>query len=201
MPLNLAQIVSNQDKYSPFLKKLRTIWADMGKKYQEVADYYDFFCNGCEDNCCYTRFYHHTLLEYLFIMKGYSFLEHEIQNQVTERALEVCAKTLEYDKTGKTVRLLCPLNFDGLCILYEYRPMICRLHGIPHQFQMPGQGIKYSPGCEAFAKLCEGKKYIKFDRTFFYIEMAKLEKELREATGFTQKFKMTVAQMLITKEL
>ena len=197
MPLNLEQIRSNQNKYSPFLKRLGTIWADMGKKFQEAADYYGFFCNGCEDNCCYTRFYHHTLLEYFFIMKGYSALEYEMQNQVTERALEVCAKTLEYDKTGKPVRLLCPLNYDGLCILYEYRPMICRLHGIPHQLQKPGQGIVYSPGCEAFTKQCEGKEYIKFDRTPFYVEMAKLESQLREAVGFAQKFKMTVAQMLI----
>ena len=198
MPLNLEQIISNQNNYSPFLKKLETIWADIGKKYQESADYYGFFCNGCEDSCCYTRFYHHTPLEYLFIMKGYSTLEHEIQNQVTERALEVCAKTVEYDKTGKTVRLLCPLNFDGLCILYEYRPMICRLHGISHQLQRPGQGIMYSPGCEAFEKQCEGKKYIKFDRTPFYVEMANLEREFRDSVGLTQKFKMTVAQMLIS---
>jgi len=198
MPLNLEQIISNQNNYSPFLKKLETIWADIGKKYQESADYYGFFCNGCEDSCCYTRFYHHTLLEYLFIMKGYSTLEHEIQNQVTERALEVCAKTVEYDKTGKTVRLLCPLNFEGLCILYEYRPMICRMHGIPHQLQKPGKDIMYSPGCKAFEKQCDGKKYIKFDRTPFYVEMAKLEKGLREVAGFMQKFKMTVAQMLIS---
>jgi len=172
----------------------------MGEKYQETADYYGFFCNGCEDNCCYTRFYHHTLSEYLFILKGYNTLEPEVQNQIAERALKVCAKTIEYDKTRKTVRLLCPLNFDGLCILYEYRPMICRLHGIPHQLQRPGQGIIYSPGCEAFVKQCDGEKYIKFDRTPFYIEMAKLERELREVAGFTQKFKMTVAQMLITPE-
>ncbi len=198
MPLNPEQIISIQDKYLPFLKRLRTIWADMGKKYQQAADYYGFFCNGCEDNCCYTRFYHHTLLEYLFIRKGYNSLEHEIQNQVTERALEVCAKTLEYDKTGKTVRLLCPLNFDSLCILYEYRPMICRLHGIPHQLQGPGQDIMYSPGCEAFTKQCDGGKYVKFDRTPFYIEMANLEREFRESVGLTQKFKMTVAQMLIS---
>ena len=55
----------------------------------------------------------------------------------------------------------------------------------------------YSPGCEAFTKQCEAKEYIKFDRTPFYVEMAKLERELREAVGFAQKFKMTVAQMLI----
>jgi hypothetical protein len=46
-------------------------------------------------------------------------------------------------------------------------------------------------------KCVNGKKYIKFDRTPFYIEMAKLERELREALDFAQKFKMTMTQMLI----
>ena len=102
MPLSPGQIISNQDNYLPFLKKLRTIWEDMGKKYQEAADYYGFFCNGCEDNCCYTRFYHHTLIEYLFVRQGYSTLEYDMRNKVAERALEVCAKTKKYDKPGKT---------------------------------------------------------------------------------------------------
>ncbi len=43
----------------------------MDLKYKEAADYYGFDCTGCEDNCCFTRFFHHTLLEYLYIMEGY----------------------------------------------------------------------------------------------------------------------------------
>ena len=165
------------------------------KKYHEVAYYYGFFCIGCEYNFFYTSFYHHTLLEYLFIMKGNSALEHEIRNQVAERALEVCAKTIEYEKTGKTVRLLCPLNFGGLCILYDYRPMICRLHGIPHELQKAGHSVMYSPGCEAFTKQIKSNEYYKFDRTPFYIKMAELENELKKAAGITRKLKMTVAEM------
>lgn len=196
MSLQLEKLRSRHDKNSPFLKRLRTIFAAMEHKYKEAADYYGFNCKGCEDNCCFTHFYHHTLLEYLYILEGYNTLEHGKQIEIKKRALEVCAKIVEADKKGLTLRLMCPLNFDGLCLLYAYRPMICRLHGIPHEFQRPGQGVIYSPGCEAFSKQCKGKGYFRFDRTPFYIEMAGLEKELKEAAGITQKFKMTVAQML-----
>ena len=76
--------------------------------------------------------------------------------------------------------------------------MICRLHGIPHELQRPGQGILTSPGCGTFALKCPGKKRFKFDRTPFYMQMAALEKEVKQATGVTQKIKMTVAQMIVT---
>ncbi len=170
----------------------------MDKKYQEAADYYNFHCTGCEDSCCFTHFYHHTLLEYLYIMGGYHILVDEKKVEVKHNALEICRKTREADEKGAPVRLMCPLNVNDLCLIYTYRPMICRLHGIPHVLQRPGQGLLYAEGCEVFTPQCQGKERFEFDRTPFYIEMAKLEKELRQTVGMTQKIKMTVAQMLIT---
>jgi len=170
----------------------------MDNKYQEAADYYNFHCTGCDDNCCFTRFYHHTLLEYLYIREGYNTLVNEKQVEVKHRALEICRKTREADKKGVLVRLMCPLNVNNLCLIYTYRPMICRLHGIPHVLQGPGQGVLYASGCEVFTEQCQGKERFEFDRTPFYIEMAELEKELKQTVGMTQKIKMTVAQMLAT---
>jgi hypothetical protein len=183
--------------YTPFLKDLKKIYAAMGHKYKEAADYYGFNCTGCLDNCCLTRFYHHTHIEYLYILEGYHALEEKKKIDVTNRAVEVCEKTAAADKKGKAVRLMCPLNLDGLCILYAYRPMICRLHGIPHELQRPGQKAVYGPGCEAFTQQCKEKGYFKFDRTPFYIEMVQLEKKFKQKTGTAKKFKKTIAQMLI----
>lgn len=180
------------------MERLKTTYAAMDKKYQEAADYYNFHCKGCEDNCCFTRFYHHTLLEYLYIIVGYNTLEHGKQVEVKHRALEVCRETDLAGAKGDPVRLMCPLNFDGLCLLYASRPMICRLHGIPHEVHRPGEGVLYAPGCDAFTKQCQEKERFKFDRTPFYIEMAELEKELKQAVGRPQKIKMTVAQMIQT---
>lgn len=168
----------------------------MDLKYKEAADYYGFDCKGCEDNCCFTRFFHHTLLEYLYIMEGYGTLDRAKQVEVKRRALEVCRKTDEAVEKGIPVRVMCPLNFDGLCLMYDYRPMICRLHGIPHELQRPGQSTMYGLGCDTFNKQCQEKELFKFDRTPFYIEMAELEKELRQEVGVRQKIKLTVAQML-----
>jgi Fe-S-cluster containining protein len=184
--------------YAAFLEQLRIIYSAMDKKYQEAADYYNFHCTGCDDSCCFTRFYHHTLLEYLYIMEGYHALVNEQKVQVRNRALEVCRKTREADEKGTPVRLMCPLNVNNLCLIYTYRPMICRLHGIPHVLQRPGQGALYSEGCEVFTKQCQGKERLEFDRTPFYIKMAELEKELKQAVGMTRKIKMTVAQMVTT---
>ena len=170
----------------------------MDQKYQEAADYYGFNCKGCEDNCCLTRFYHYTLVEYLYIKEGFHCLENKKQVEVKQRSLAVCRKTDEADKKGKPVKQMCPVNFGSLCVLYPYRPMICRLHGIPHELQKPGQEILNSSGCATFALKCHGKKRFKFDRTPFYMQMAALEKEMKQAVGMTQKIKMTVAQMIVT---
>ena len=180
-----------------FLNRLSAIYASMDLKYSKAADYYGFNCTGCEDNCCLTRFYHFTISEYLYILEGFDKLNAEKQTDIRARALEVTRKTLEADRKGKPVRLMCPLNIDGSCILYSYRPMICRLHGIPHELHKPGQDIAYGSGCETFSKQFGKKSYYKFDRTPFYMEMAALEKELKQAACITLKIKMTVVDMLI----
>lgn len=197
MFLPVEKIKSQYNKHSPFLDRLKVIYAAMDQKYQEAADYYGFYCEGCKDNCCRTLFYHYTLLEYFYILEGYSTLEYDRQVEIRDRALKVCGKTDEAEEKGINVRLMCPLNFNGMCVLYAYRPMICRLHGIPHELQRAGQNVIHSPGCNAFIEQNKKKSYFKFDRTPFYIRMAELENELKRAANITQKLKMTVAEMLI----
>ena len=198
MSIALQKIQTFDTACVPFLNQLKTIYAAMDRKYQEAADYYEFKCTGCEDNCCLTRFYHHTLLEYYFILKGFTTLDKEKQNQIKQRAAKVCRKTALADEKGENVRLMCPLNFDGFCQLYAFRPMICRLFGIAQELQQPGMGVIRRPGCGAFSEQHLDKSYFKFDRTPFFVEMAMLEKEFKQAAGLNQKFKMTVAQILET---
>jgi len=196
MHLSYEKVIAQID-IGGFLKQLRAIYASMDLKYSEASAYYGFNCTGCEDNCCMTRFYHHTVLEYLCILEGFHILDPEKQTETRAKALEVRRKSVEADRKGKPIRQMCPLNYDGNCILYSSRPMICRLHGIPHELHKPGQGIAYGLGCEPFSKYCSEKDYYRFDRTPFYIKMASLEKDLKQAAGITTKLKMTVADMLI----
>jgi Fe-S-cluster containining protein len=190
----------DRNDYVPFLDRLSTLYAAMDRKYREAADYYGFQCNGCEDNCCFTRFYHYTLLEYLYIMNGYHLLDTEKKEKVKHRALDICRETEKSDQNGDAVRLMCPVNISGLCLLYAYRPMICRLHGIPHELTIPGRGVSKASGCGDFTRICSAKQYYTFDRTPFYAQMAVLEKELRESVGAMNRIRMTVAEMITTFE-
>ena len=199
-PVNplIEKITSCEEKFIPLIYRLEVIYKKMDEKYNETANHYGFCCSGCEENCCFTRFYHHTFAEYLYLHKGFETLELGNRGEIQEKALSVCRQTDELDKAGLPVRLLCPLNCEGMCILYEYRPMICRLHGLPHEIIMPGGGEKTGPGCDEFNARCSDKEYLKFDRTLFYTEMAGLEKDFKEAFGISERIRMTVAQMLAT---
>jgi hypothetical protein len=179
------------------IDRLKQIYSAMDSAYHQAADAYGFVCDGCCDNCCRTRFYHHTIIEYIYLIEGFDTLPPEKQNEVRLRALKVVEETAEADHHGATVRLMCPLNFDELCILYPYRPMICRLHGIPHELKRPGENPVYAPGCENFDRRCADKRYFKFDRTPFYRQVAMLEQEAKQTLDFDGKIRMTVAEMLL----
>ncbi|MBC2711972.1 MAG: hypothetical protein HGJ94_13580 [Desulfosarcina sp.] len=180
---------------------MEALFCEMDRTYAAVADQYGFRCNGCADNCCLTRFYHHTLLEYLYLVEGMGTLESGVRQAIRKQALTISAKMADTDRRGETLRIMCPLNRDERCMLYPYRPMICRLHGIPHELHRPGGNVTKHPGCDAFFDQCResgNTEYIRFDRTPFYRQMATLEKELRLETGYADKIKLTIAQMLVT---
>jgi hypothetical protein len=181
-----------------FLDRLSSIYADMDQVYSEAVAHYGFDCNACTDICCHTRFYHHTYLEYLFVREGFQMLSPDQRAEIKTAALSVSQQSAELDKTGKPVRLMCPLNVERLCVLYPYRPMICRLHGIPHELQKGPDNRIFGPGCETFDSLCSQKRYFQFDRTPFYRNMADLESQLRQACGVSGKIRMTIAEMIIT---
>ena len=180
-----------------FIERLKKIYATMDQAYRRAARHYRFKCDGCRDNCCRSRFYHHTVIEQAYLLEGLKTLTIKKQSEVKSRATDVFDQTSGGDVRKDAIRLMCPLNFDELCILYPYRPMICRLHGIPHELKKPGQGTLFGPGCETFGRRCGHKSYFKFDRTPFYRELAMLEQEVKQTLGIEQKIRMTVAEMIL----
>jgi hypothetical protein len=196
LPFEIDRVATAID--AAFRDRLKQIYAAMDGAYNSAAEHYGFVCQGCRDNCCRTHFYHHTIIEYIYLIEGLDTLISEKQNEVRRRALTVVDETAKADHHAAAVRLMCPLNFDELCILYPYRPMICRLHGVPHELKRPGQHTVYAPGCENFDRRCGGKGYFQFDRTPFYRQVAMLEREARQSLGVTGKIRMTVAEMIIS---
>ena len=139
--------------------------------------------------------------EYGYILKGYRLLDWRKCADIREKALNGIGDRKARDKKERAGRYLCPLNFDGRCILYSFRPMICRLHGIPHEFQTINPKVFHAPGCDLFTAQHGNMEYFKFDRTPFYTRMAKLESQLKQAIQIDSKLKMTIAEMIVSFQL
>jgi Fe-S-cluster containining protein len=185
------------DKYAP---QMANIYKQMDHAYYESAQAYDFVCNGCEDNCCNTRFFHHTHIEFGYLVEGLKQLSISQQNQIIEKAHHVYKETEELMVMNKRVWLMCPLNENGKCYLYAHRPMICRLHGIAHELKFPGQPVQYLPGCDAFSmhfRTLNLNDYYTLDRTPHYMRLGKLEQQFLKEYNITQRFKKTITEMLI----
>lgn len=184
------------------LTAVAKLFKEMEAVYGEHAQAYGFQCKGCEDSCCLTRFYHHTLLEVLFLHRGLRTLPADHRDRILSRCREVCRIYRQHPDTADPERVLCPLNEDGQCVIYPYRPMICRLHGIPHELNTSTGGLQHHPGCHMFTRnIGMSVPYRTFDRTPFYQRMANLEQTLRRELGFNQRLKLTVAHMLLAEEL
>ena len=194
----IRQLSSQPDLYDAFRKNVVDLYDKMDSRHNEAAIHYGFVCSGCEENCCRTKFYHHTYLECLYLKEGFDALSEENKHTIIYRARAVCDAHSIADRNGIVAREMCPLNVDSQCLLYSHRPMICRLHGIPHELIRPGQTVQFHQGCNDFHDAFNAMDYYPFDRTPLYMEMATLEKRFKAESGINQKVKMTIAEMIMT---
>ena len=183
--------------FIPLRNTLIEIFAAMDRAYSVVADKMGFVCSGCEENCCRSRFYHYTYLEYLYLLEGFNQLEPARRMSARQSAAKVRQEDL-LKKNGLHNRLLCPLNLEGRCGLYPYRPMICRLHGIPHKLERPGQDLICGPGCETFERERRNQNDVRLNRTPYYRQMAALEQKFKQKAGVDLKIKMSIAEMILS---
>jgi Fe-S-cluster containining protein len=179
--------------------EVRQLFATMDAAYGLAAGKAGFDCKGCQDNCCRTLFFHHTLLELLYLRSGLAAWPVERLERIALKAREADREMASQMQRGQAVRVMCPLNEEGRCLLYAHRPMICRLHGIPHRLQRLDGQVLTGPGCEAYEARCGQNSGHSLERTPLYTAMAALERQLREQLGFERKIKLTVAQMMMTE--
>lgn len=182
--------------------RVRDLYGRMGTAYDQAAACYGFTCNGCDENCCEERFYHHTLSEFLCLMKGVQTFDDDTRQKIYAKAREVKELYRRHDAEGRAQRVICPLNRDGLCGLYEYRMMICRLHGVPYRMRRPDGAVTRGGGCHKidWDLLDEKSSACMLDRTDLYRELSAIEIDLRQLLGFGHRINMTIAEMLTEME-
>ncbi|MFO7607527.1 MAG: hypothetical protein R6W72_14650 [Desulfurivibrionaceae bacterium] len=189
----------NENIITPELAaRLADLYDRMAGAYDLVAAELAFTCEGCDDNCCDSFFLHHTLIEWAYLWQGMGELPEEDLQRIRERAERYLAEAAAAMARGEHPRSMCPLNEDGLCALYRYRLMICRMHGVPAKITRPDGRAMQFPGCFRCQELTAGMTRIpEVDRTELYRELAGLEQELVEATGKGRpRIKMSIAEMI-----
>ena len=179
-------------------RRLAAVFETMDEGWHEVAVANHFRCTGCADNCCETRFHHHTVAEWLMLKDGLDALPDGVRGAVTGRAKDWISAMEAADAEGVPFRRMCPANEDGNCLIYAHRPMICRLHGLAWKMTLRGQ-VQEAPGCGLFDEGAPEPPVL-LDRTPFYQAMAEVERFARNKTGYAEKLRLTIAEMVVALE-
>jgi len=174
----------------PFLQRLSRLFRRMDDAYQAAVGQTGFVCRGCATNCCRSLFFHHTYAEWFYLRAGLEGLPRQRQQALAAAARDYLVRKQPGDG------LFCPLGEADRCTLCDHRPMICRLHGIPHVVVRPDGHRIEGPGCDEFYRQAGQTSDLPLDRSPLYAAMAAVEKELRQTIGLGARIKLTVAEMI-----
>ncbi|MBI4966422.1 MAG: hypothetical protein HY913_24290 [Desulfomonile tiedjei] len=167
------------------IPRLTGLYRLIDSAYGEAAEEMGFSCEGCDGvKCCTVDLTLHTFAEMLYLRRGFNALDTSRQLEILGRCLAMI-KAKEDDPCGAVYRNgVCVLNFEGICSLYEFRPMICRLAGIRHFIGRPDGTTMESGGCARYEQEVI-KQYpdLKIDRTSYYRKMAEIEIEVVRTLG------------------
>lgn len=106
-------------------------------------------CGRDTDRCCY-NYLTLTFIEAIFLSNTVNKnMKTSTREGVVEKAREVCKQTEKLKqnlsiaddeglkKAYEAEKILCPLNIDSTCIMFDSRPISCRLYGTSQNFILP----------------------------------------------------------------
>jgi len=182
------------------IDRLAILYGEMEEAYDRVAEKLSFSCRECPDNCCDSYFLHHTFLEWAYLWEGMRQLAEDKREEIVRRAAGYVIAMEKALAAGERPMVICPLNEEGLCVLYRHRLMICRMHGVPSAMVRP-DGKRFAfPGCFRCQEVVAGFEadVPEVDRTDFYRQLVAMEHELLgPRRHYLSRVKMTIAQMLV----
>ncbi len=180
-------------------QRLAQLYLKMDISYRKAAQDIGFTCIDCPDNCCSSYFKHHTRVEWAYFIKGLSQCPDPLKQEIIKKAHDYNAKARMELSKGRTPDIMCPVNDNGLCLLYEHRLMICRLHGVPTIHIRPDGRTLDFPGCfRAQEQAQVSRDCSKLDRTEFYRELAALEQAfVGPKVARISRVDLTLAEMIV----
>ncbi len=177
---------------------IRELYRKIDSRYAAAAEKIGLTCEGCDGIvCCTVDLTLHTFIEISYLRFGFDMLESSRRSEILTKSRVIVEAKREAPYGDRYRSAVCALNSEGACTLYEYRPMICRLAGMPHVFTRPDGSEVASGGCKKFEEtLRRQNPETKIDRSEFYREMAAMEIEAVRSRGRRTE-KLTIAEMLI----
>ena len=141
---NIVDLSTYFLEYEALVNKINEDIEALNNSYPQVSS-----CGAENDDCCY-RYVDLDLMEAIYLsnamnrLLGSDFRKHIIHKaaEIGRRIRQMTARQHPNDngiKAGKEAlaeaydgeRILCALNNRHRCSLYNYRPISCRLHGLP----------------------------------------------------------------------
>ncbi len=101
--------------YPDFLKELDAKLENFFKSHKEFLH-----CKAGCANCCKKGDYPISEIELKYLMQGYIKLDNSVKQKIQNNIKNI--------KKSEA----CPFLIDDLCSVYEYRPIICRVHGLAY---------------------------------------------------------------------
>lgn len=120
--MQIRELESIQN-YKEFLLKVGNLVNELVNQYQEEIN--------CKINCCdcCNNLINISIIEASYLRMGFDISSDEIKNKILENISNL-NDLIEHESLPKT-NIVCPLLFKQKCLLYEYRPVVCRTFGLP----------------------------------------------------------------------
>ncbi|MDY0360306.1 MAG: YkgJ family cysteine cluster protein [Desulforegulaceae bacterium] len=203
--------------FTKYFKAYEELADSVNKAFRKIANEFPNEVNckpGCSD-CCYALF-DLTLIEAVYISKKFReiYTDDIKRHQIIDRAAKadreiyrLKKKAFDDQKNGASdieiigrmamERVRCPLlNEKNECDLYEYRPLNCRVYGVPTETS----GTSHICGRTGFI---QGEKYptIKMDKLYEYLYQISNEMVKNMDTKYTRMgdMLMPVSMAIVTE--
>lgn len=118
-------MLEKYEKYIKILNKQLEEYFNLHKKF--------IVCKSGCSICCKNSYFAVSELEYSYVKNGFEKLNSKQREIITQKAIEIFKERRQFLKTNQNIfdfSYQCPFLNHDTCSIYEYRPMLCRSHGL-----------------------------------------------------------------------